>query len=261
MICERCCETSELASTVILHCLSQCQLTPDVHRLSHHSCNDTGVNSCKSPNSLLYSYVNVEMKDRASCAHSIELFPCFFLSNPQLYGELMAKFQLKRAKSLEVYSRTPPEIPVLENDPEALAHDPALPTSAANAAAPSSPPHACSGTNTPGVLMDTSNNIKEGLSHGVLQPKTIFLQGHPHGTENEGYTCNRAAQKDATEFSSLSLNCRGGKADHHLQGVVAPSHCMQITRDLSHVMLNSQSDPTLFQATAAQQMFTSQECG
>ena len=105
-------------------------------------------------------------------------------------------------------------MPVLENDPDMLIHHPTAPTSVANAA-----PSTSTSTNTPGVLMDTSNTI----THDVPQPSAIFTQDHTYGTEI------------------------GGHAKHHQQGVVAPrAHHVQLSVDLSHAMLNSQSDPNLF---------------
>lgn len=126
----------------------------------------------------------------------------------------MAKFQQKRARSLEVYEHCSPMLPVLENDPDTLVHHRTDPTSVANAA-----PSTSTSTNTPGVLMDTSNNT---ITHDVLQPSAMFTQNHTYGAENSGH----------------------GK--HHQQGVVAPSHHVQLSVDLNHAMLNSQSDPNLF---------------
>ena len=175
----------------------------------------------------------------------------------------MAKFQQKRAKSLDVHSHSLSEVPLLENDPEALTHDPTFPTAAANASPSSSSPLACGITNTPGVLMDTSNDVRVGLAQGLLQPKTVCMPGHTQGAENEGYTCSSAPQKDCVKFNAFSLNCDrgGGIAERHQLGGVGPSQHLQFTRDLSHVMLNSQSDPNLFRTNTVLQKFSAQEYG
>ena len=127
----------------------------------------------------------------------------------------------------------------------AIASKPTIPTITVNAALPLTT--SANGVSTPGALMDTSNNVKAGVDHSGLQPKASVLQDHPRGAENEGY-----------EVSALSAACGcAGAGQLVQQGVmVAASH---IRADLSHVMLNSQSDPSLFGTVAAQEIFVGEE--
>ena len=152
-----------------------------------------------------------------------------------------------------MYSHSPLGTPAVDNGMVAIASKPTIPTITVNAALPLTT--SANGVSTPGALMDTSNNVKAGVDHSGLQPKASVLQDHPRGAENEGYPCS-SVQSTEVSAPSAVYGCAGAGQLVQQGVMVAPSH---IRADLSHVMLNSQSDPSLFGTVAAQEIFVGEE--